>query len=203
MLRFLQLTAGLLALVLLAVTPAGATDACYPSPKGEPCKVLFKDVGGGKLAPAQVTVDAAGAAVSPATAANQASANTRLDTLISQTAPNTTVTAMTLTGATSNQNGADQTNLYYRGTVCFVNISSITGSVIISIRNKDSVSGGIVSLLSSASISTTGTTIMYVYPGMTATANSKQDALLARTWNLNANVTTGPVTGTVACDLIR
>ncbi len=68
------LVVGALAGLAVSVTAAMAGDTTYADPRGAPNKILYKDVGGGLLAPATVPVDNTGAPLSPATAANQTAA---------------------------------------------------------------------------------------------------------------------------------
>lgn len=99
---------------LIGVLPQAvhATDCYYPSPKGEPAKVLYKDIGGGKCVPAVVTVDAAGATdsgdvVNSATI-NAATSNATYTVLINgQGTVGFTLNGLTGTGATLTLEGSN------------------------------------------------------------------------------------------------
>ena len=53
-----------------------------------------------------------------------------------------------------------------------------TGSITVKIQGKDAVSGKFYDILSSASIATTGTTVLKVYPGLGVTANVSANDIL-------------------------
>lgn len=104
-----------------------------------------------------------------------------------------------LSGATSSP--AAQTNLknrFWRGVKVIVDITAITaGSLTVTIRGKDLVSGKTWTLLASAALTTTGTTILTVYPSLTASANAVANDALPETWEVGAAVVTGPITATI------
>jgi len=74
---------------------------------------------------------------------------------------------------TATVNGADQVNYNHRGLIVVVDVTAVvdTPSVVFTIQGKDEVSGKYYTLLASAAITGTGTTVLRVYPGLTAAAN--------------------------------
>ena len=70
-------------------------------------------------------------------------------------------------------NSDDLTNSQHRGCHVIIDVTDITAtpSVVPTIQGKDSLSGKYYTLLVGAAITATGTTILKVYPGLTADAN--------------------------------
>lgn len=91
----------------------------------------------------------------------------------------------------ADENSADQTNLRYRGLHLILDVTAFAGddSFTFTIQGKDPASGKYYDLLASAAISTTGTTVLKLYPGLTAAANSVENDLLPRTWRVKADYT--------------
>ena len=109
---------------------------------------------------------------------------------------------LALVGQTTSINSPDQVNPYGRGIKVFVNISAITaGSAVVTIQGKDP-SGNYYTVLASASLTATGETVLTVYPGTTAAANSVANDVLPRQWRVSVAVTTGPVNMNVSACLI-
>lgn len=116
------------------------------------------------------------------------------------------VTALSATGA-GTVNGADQTNLSSRGLHLAIDITAITGTtptLTVTIQGKDAVSGKYYTILASAALSATGTTILRVYPGLTAAANTVANDVLPRDWRVIYVVggTTPAVTATISAALV-
>ena len=61
---------------------------------------------------------------------------------------------------------------------------SATPSVTFTIQGKDDLSGKYYTILASAAITGTGTTVLRVYPGLTAAANLTANDVLPGTWRL-------------------
>lgn len=102
---------------------------------------------------------------------------------------------------------ADQTNVGSRGVTVIVDITAITGTtptLTVVIEGKDPASGKYFTLLSSAALNAVATTVLSVYPGLTASANVAANAALPKTWRVRT-VTggTGPsVTATIGACVI-
>lgn len=80
------------------------------------------------------------------------------------------------------------TNSEYRGIDVVINVTAAaaTPSVVFTIQGQDPVSGEAYTILSSAAITGTGTTVLRVYPGLTAAANTVANYALPRVWRVNA-----------------
>ena len=88
-------------------------------------------------------------------------------------------------GATASVTSADQINPYGRGVKVWVNTTGIgTGSITVAIQGKDPGSGAYTTLLASAAITTNTTTVLTVYPGLTASANATANDVLPRQWRI-------------------
>ena len=89
-----------------------------------------------------------------------------------------------------------------KGCILFINITSVTGSLTVTL-NGISPNGAVsYSILASAAKTTTGLTVLRVYPGLTASANVAANDVLPITCQLSSVVATGPVTATIAMELI-
>ncbi len=93
------------------------------------------------------------------------------------------IASATLTGATVNS--ADFKNESYRGGHFIVNVSGFTsGTYTPHIQGKDPVYGTYYDVLVGPPISATGTTILKVYPGLSAIANGSASDILPATWRV-------------------
>lgn len=96
----------------------------------------------------------------------------------------------------------DVDNPSSRGILVGINISAVTGSpsLTVTVRGKDYPSGQYYTLLASAAITGTGFTLLTIYPGVTAAANSAANLPLPRTFNIEAVVTgaASTITGTIS-----
>lgn len=99
----------------------------------------------------------------------------------------------------------DQVNTTGRGLHLVIDVTVVPGaapSVVFTIQGKDPVSGKVWTILASAAIVAVGTTVLKVYPGLTAAANLVASDVLPPTWNVkavhgNANSVTYTVTAQV------
>lgn len=112
-----------------------------------------------------------------------------------------------LAAASAGANGADQLNLNARGLKLVIDITAITGTtptLTVTIQGKDPVSGKYFTILASAALSATGTTVLTVYPGLTASANVTANDVLPRDWRVITAIagTTPAVTATIGASLI-
>lgn len=89
---------------------------------------------------------------------------------------------------TATTNSGDLDNGQHRGlhVVIDVTAASATPSVVFTIQGKDEVSGQYYTLLASAAITGVGTTVLRVYPGLTAAANLVANDVLPKTWRVLA-----------------
>lgn len=113
---------------------------------------------------------------------------------------NTAVVTLTAQGA-GTVNSSDIVNVNGKGVNIGINTTvDAAGAYTVAIQGKDIASGTYYNILTSASLTTTGFTLLSIYPGLTAANNTVANAFLPRTWRVQVVVTTGPITATVgAC----
>lgn len=114
---------------------------------------------------------------------------------------------VTLAASGISQNSADQSNVNGRGVQVVVDITAISGTsaaLVVKIQGKDRASGKYYDLLTSASLTATGTTLLTVYPNAPATANVSTPQPLPAVWRLALTITgtTPSVTATLGANLI-
>lgn len=98
--------------------------------------------------------------------------------------------------APATTNSADTVNYNGRGVMVTIDITAIaTQTVTVNIQLKDPTSGKYVTLLASTALAAVATTVMTVYPGCIAVANSVANLPMPRTWRVQ---TVGAVGGTVS-----
>lgn len=99
----------------------------------------------------------------------------------------------------------DQSNSGCRGLHLVIDCTAAdaTPSVVFTIQGKDPVSGKVWTILASAAITAVGTTVLKVYPGLTAAANAAANDILPPTWNVKAVHANGvSVTYSVTAQLV-
>lgn len=111
-------------------------------------------------------------------------------------------TGLVLAAASASVNGSDLDNLSARGATVVVNITAITGttpSLTVTVEGKDPLSGKYFTLLASAALTATGTTVLSIGPALTAAANSVANAFVPPIFRIRATIagTTPAVTATV------
>lgn len=96
------------------------------------------------------------------------------------------LTLMASAARTASVDGDDQTNTHYRGIIVVIDATAKTStpSVTFTIQGKDAVSGKYYTILASAAITDTGTTVLRVYPGATNASNVTANDVLPVTWRL-------------------
>jgi hypothetical protein len=100
--------------------------------------------------------------------------------------PNTSVPVLRSEARTDTTvNSIDMGNFDYRGGQFVVNVTTATsGDYTPKIQGKDPISGTYYDVLVGPAISTTGTTILKVYPGINAIANGAASDILPSTWRV-------------------
>jgi hypothetical protein len=83
------------------------------------------------------------------------------------------------------------------GLMVFINVTAVTGSVTVTIKNVDPVSGATATVLASAAIAATGLTVLKVYPGLTAAANATANDIIGNQTQIQSVIATGPATATI------
>jgi hypothetical protein len=91
--------------------------------------------------------------------------------------------------------------------VLAVNVSAMSGSgasLTVTLQGKDVVSGQYYTVLTSAAITTTGLTVLRIYPGISASANAAANDVLPPVWRVSYAITgTSPaVTATVGASML-
>lgn len=98
------------------------------------------------------------------------------------------------------------TNHNYRGVDVVIDVTAITDSpsVVFTIQGQDVTSGQAYTILASAAITATGTTVLRVYPGLTAAANTVANFALPRYWRVRAaHGDADPITYSVGFSAIK
>jgi hypothetical protein len=119
-----------------------------------------------------------------------------------------TTQSLTLVAATAGVNSPDYYNNTHRGIKIVVNITAISGTtptLTVTLQGKDPASGAYYTILASAALSATGTTVLTVYPALPATANQSANDVLPPTFRIITAIggTAPAVTATVGASLIN
>ena len=101
---------------------------------------------------------------------------------------NRTITVYDSKARTTDPTVVDLSNATGRGLHLVIDVTAVdaTPSVTFTINGKDPVSGKVWTILASAAITATGTTILKVYPGLMAAANAAANDVLPPTWQVTA-----------------
>lgn len=103
---------------------------------------------------------------------------------MSQNGP--TVTVYASEARTATPTAVDRTNTTARGVHVIIDVTAVTAtpSVTFAIQGKDAISGKYYAILTSAAITTTGTTVLKIVPGITDAANAAVSDQLPHTWRV-------------------
>lgn len=96
----------------------------------------------------------------------------------------------------------DLNNYNAKGGQFYINITALTGTLTVTIEGKDPASGTYYTVLASSALSSTGFTLLTIYPGMTASANAVANNILPKTFRIKQVVATGPATYTIGQSLV-
>jgi hypothetical protein len=108
------------------------------------------------------------------------------------------VSLAALVGAVASGNSADQTNFNGRGVKVVIDITAIAaGTITVTIKGKDPVSGKYFNMLASTALNATGTTVLTIYPALPASANVSANDVLPRTWRVEYTIAGATVTATI------
>ena len=101
---------------------------------------------------------------------------------------NTDLTILSSAARTATNQSADFTNYNGRGLHLVIDATAIaaTPSVVFTIQGKDAISGKYYTILTSAAVTAVSTTILRVFPGATAAANTVANDILPRVWRIDA-----------------
>jgi hypothetical protein len=102
---------------------------------------------------------------------------------------------------------SDQVNTIGRGLHLTIDVTAITGTtptITVTVQGKDVASGKYYTILASAAISTVSTTVLRVYPGLTAAANLVASDIMPKTWRISYTIagTTPSVTATIGACIV-
>jgi hypothetical protein len=100
---------------------------------------------------------------------------------------------------------AIQNNMFRNGVKLVVDITAISGSatLTVTIQGYDQVSGKFYTILTSAALAATATTVLTVYPSIAAAANTAANDVLPTSWRVQAVVAVaGTVTATIGAALL-
>jgi hypothetical protein len=110
---------------------------------------------------------------------------------------NTPFTYLASAARTATPTKTDNVNYGYRGAVVVIDLTAFVtaASLTVTIQGKDPLSAKYYTILVSAAITSVSTTLLTVYPALTAATNSVANAVLPRHWAIdcvhgNANSTT-------------
>jgi len=111
-------------------------------------------------------------------------------------------TALKMTAQATTVNSGDLDNTAGSAAAFVIDITAITGTTptaTVLVEGKDPVSGKYYTILSSAALNATGTTVLRVYPGATAAANLTANDFIPKIFRVTCTIagTTPAVTATV------
>lgn len=118
---------------------------------------------------------------------------------------NHNATVLASAARTADTQSSDQVNYNARGAHIIISVTAAAGtpSIVYTVQGKDSISGSYYTILASAAIVGIGTTVLKVYPGITAAANASVSDILPRTWRIDYNESTGDsVTSSVSVSYV-
>ncbi len=116
---------------------------------------------------------------------------------------NREVNALTLSASATSTNGNDMENTSCRSAVVVIDITAISGTnVVFTLQGKDPLSGKYYTILASAALTGTGTTVLRVDTSLTASANTIAADMMPRTWRVISTNTSSTVTATVGVLLV-
>ena len=116
------------------------------------------------------------------------------------------LTAMVLAARTTSVNGGDLDNMSGIGATVVIDITAISGTTptaTFTVEGRDEVSGKYYTILASAALNAVATTVLRIYPGLTAAANVTASSLIPKTFRVTCTITgtTPSVTATVGVSL--
>lgn len=120
--------------------------------------------------------------------------------------PNASRTIYSSAARTADPKVEDIPNASYRGLHLVIDVTAVsaTPSVVFTIKGKDPVSGQVWTILASAAITATGTTVLRVYPGLTAAANAVASDVLPPVWQVTAvHADADSITYSVTAHLVK
>lgn len=103
-------------------------------------------------------------------------------------AQNPVITILPSAARTTSQDSGNLDNkVNGRGVRVVVDVTATPGSapsLVVTVQGRDPLSGKVYTLLASAAITAVGTTVLTVYPGLTAAANVTANNVLPAVWKV-------------------
>jgi len=118
---------------------------------------------------------------------------------------NLELTVLASAARTASVNSSDLSNFNCRGVHIIIDVTAdpAAASLTFTLQGKDAVSGKYYTLLTSAAIAAVGTTVLAVYPGITAAANVSAANILPKTWRVSVTAAdTDSITYSVGAVLV-
>lgn len=118
---------------------------------------------------------------------------------------NANIPLIEATAVTTTQTSLLQTNIAGRGIKIVFDVTAISGvggSLTLTLQGVDKTSGKLWSILVSAVITVTGTTVLTVYPGIAAVANVSANDVLPYYWDVEVVPSGSTATYTVGASVI-
>jgi hypothetical protein len=106
---------------------------------------------------------------------------------------------------TASQDSGTRDGRFYRGVILVIDVTAAPGAqnLVVTLEGVDPVSGKFWSILASAAITAISTTVLKVFPGLTASANAVANDVLPPAWHVKVtNSGAGSWTYTVAAHLL-
>lgn len=118
-----------------------------------------------------------------------------------------TIALISHSAASAGVDGIDVDGAQHNGVLVYIDIDAISGTsptLTVTIQGKSPVSGEYHTILASPALTATGLTILRVYPGLTAAANSIANDVLPSSWRVISAIggTTPSVTATISATLV-
>ena len=118
---------------------------------------------------------------------------------------NSTIAVLASAARTVTNASDDFINYYSKGLHLIIDVTAtaVTPSIVVTIQGKDYLSGKYYTILTSAAITATGTTVLRVYPNATAAANTAVNDFLPANWRVSvAHADSDSITYSIAANLL-
>ncbi len=106
---------------------------------------------------------------------------------------------------TATTNSRDILNRGAKGGHIILDVTAVsaTPSIVVTIQGKDPLSGAYYTILTGAAVTTTGTTVYKIYPGITAAANASVSDVIPGVWRATVtHADTDAITYSLAANMV-
>ena len=110
---------------------------------------------------------------------------------------NDSITIVSASAVTASQSSSSQYNAGHRGAHIVINATAVASGASLTPSIVGICKGVEYTILGGSAISSTGTTVLKVYPGITAAANAAASDVLPQQWRVDVAVTGGAVSFSV------